>query len=471
MHRTAPTGLALVFLATPALSQVTLTPIGEGAVEDVDPSGVHVAGRSNAGGGFLWNPISGTTLLAGDDAVGVDTTGTRGFGNLDDPISTLGTAGVWTLGSGWSTLLGLPGDLGCSGTLSSAYGWSNDGSVATGLAWEGCKGRGFAWTPSGGMVALQMTDNEAARGNTVAGDGETIGGWDRAPNGTQRAAIWEANDGGSWGPPQLILAGTPGNLSGAGDVLGFSTDGTYVVGDSGNRAFMYTAADGVMLFDKFVGGNFSEARGISDDGLTVAGWEGGSGPFGAAPEAWVWRKGCGVEKVADILGHYGVPLPAYDLQRSMDVSADGLTVVGHGLLQPGLFANTGWMLKLPPSPWLHLGGGTTGANGVPNLTGQGSLEAGAAGNLHLEDAAPSTVAALAVSVASTPIPIFGGTLHAFPLALTQTLSTSPDGTVDLPFNWPPLAVSGNTITFQVAVIDFTAPFSIVLSNGLGGTTF
>ena len=426
---------------------------------------MHVAGRSSAGGGYIWTDGSGVLLLGEDDAVGVNSTGTEAYGNMDDPATSLGSAGVYTVGSGWQELLGLPGDPGCSGTLSSAYGWSNDGGVATGLAWEGCMGRAFKWTPLTGVTMLPMSGTNSTRGNVVSGDGTFIGGWDRGNSSSNKAALWKPD-----GTVSLPLAGTTGNPDGSGETWALSTDGTYAAGRSPGGAFLFNESDGITLLDFFSPGNLSEARGVSDDGETVVGWEGGSGPFGSPPEAWIWRKGSGIELLTDVLTQYGVAAPPYDLQRAMDVTPDGLTIVGHGLQQPGFFANTGWMIELPPSPWDHLGGGTPGANGVPNLTGQGSCDAGSMARLRLEDAAASSSAFLGVSVTPAPIPLFGGILHANPLDVVLVIATDANGEFESFFTWPPSLMSGVSLTFQVGVIDGAAAFTVALSNGLEGTT-
>ena len=452
-------------LAAPATAQASFTEIAEGVALDVSSDGAHVAGRSSSGGGYVWSASTGvSTNIGEDDAVGVSDDGTQAYGNVDDPGTTLGAAGTYDVAAGlWTSLGGIPGDIGCSGTLTSAYGWSNDGGVGTGLGWDGCKGRAFRWTSAGGVVQLPQAGTGSTRGNTVSGDGTHIGGWDRFFGSSNKAAIWQPD-----GSVDLILLGTPGNADGLGEVIGLSTDGSRAAGKNLNQAIIWSDADGVTTLPKFLAQNVSEMRAISDDGKTAVGWEGGSGPFGNPPDATIWREGSGIQKLADVLTENGLTLPLYPLSRAMDLSADGLTIVGTGTT--GFFEDIGWQVTLPPSPWENLDGGTSGVNGKPRLIGQGSLAPGSAGSLSLTNAAPNAPALLGISALGVGVPIFGGILHTNPADAILSLSTNAQGRLNVPFNWPPAMTSGVSLTFQVGTIDLANPFFVSLSNGLRGTT-
>jgi Protein of unknown function (DUF642) len=116
------------------------------------------------------------------------------------------------------------------------------------------------------------------------------------------------------------------------------------------------------------------------------------------------------------------------------------------------------------------GAGLAGLNGVPLLTGTGTLAAGSAGSLSLTSARPSSPAILFISVASTPTPFKGGTLIPVPALLTVSLFTNGGGGLLLPFLWPSGMPPETSIYFQYAIQDAAAIHGVALSNGLRGIT-
>jgi hypothetical protein len=462
-------GLALAALAAPALAQATFTTVPGGLLSAVTPDGAFAVGSSSQGG-FRYETATGTTLiLGGQEAVGISTDGLTAFGGLDNPAGKE-VFGLWTSGGGWAELGGLPGQTGCDSNLANPYALSDDGMTAVGLGWEGCKGRAVKWTPATGVVKLPPIGWDSSRANAVSGDGGYVGGWDQALTGLWRAAIWRPDGTGF-----LPLANTPGNPVGYGQTWSFSTDGTWASGDSASdEPFLYNNVTdtleflpilpeptGILPNDKFQG------NGVTDDGKLVVGVQGDF--FGNPPRAWIWHEASGIHEVEDVLSWYGLAPPAgWFLHSSSDVSADGRTIVGTARLSP--FPSESWVLELPVWPWDNVGGGTTGAGGVPELLGEGSLIPGTQTALRLLDGAASSPAVVAVSVGSQPIPLLGGTLHAFPWSFTLAASTDSDGALNVSFNWPQNSPSGSSLAFQVGVIDGTSPFGVVLSNGLIGTT-
>jgi hypothetical protein len=119
------------------------------------------------------------------------------------------------------------------------------------------------------------------------------------------------------------------------------------------------------------------------------------------------------------------------------------------------------------SPWTDLGFALAGVAGEPVLTGTGSLQAGSSGALTLTDAAPSALALMFVSVASTPTPFKGGTLVPLPPLLTLALPTDSLGSVLLPWASWPSGLSGLSLFFQYAIQDVAAVKGVALSNALG----
>jgi hypothetical protein len=108
--------------------------------------------------------------------------------------------------------------------------------------------------------------------------------------------------------------------------------------------------------------------------------------------------------------------------------------------------------------------------GIPQLAGTGTLVGGDPASIDLTTAKPSSPAALFVALSSVPVPFKGGTLVAVPLLLTLPLTTSPAGTITLPFTWPTGLPSGVDIYYQCGIQDSAAVQGVALSNALKATT-
>jgi hypothetical protein len=116
--------------------------------------------------------------------------------------------------------------------------------------------------------------------------------------------------------------------------------------------------------------------------------------------------------------------------------------------------------------WTDLGQALAGIAGEPVLTGSGPLTAGSSGALSLTQAARSAPSLLFVALQSAPEPFKGGTVVAFPPAITLPFTTSPLGSLTVPFtNWP-AGLSGLQLFFQAAIQDVAAINGAALSNAL-----
>jgi len=120
--------------------------------------------------------------------------------------------------------------------------------------------------------------------------------------------------------------------------------------------------------------------------------------------------------------------------------------------------------------WTELLGGTVGIAGVPVLSGSGPLSAGSELGVTLSDAPPGGFALLWVSVASTPVPFFGGVIHALPVALELLIVTDGTGGFALTAPFPAGVPSGSELAFQYLCQDFSSPFGKTLSNAQLATT-
>lgn len=119
--------------------------------------------------------------------------------------------------------------------------------------------------------------------------------------------------------------------------------------------------------------------------------------------------------------------------------------------------------------WQDLGGGTPGAHGTPALEALGSLLPSTPLALSLQHAPPGALVLLWVSTASTPVAVFGGTLHAFPFSDQVLAGADGTGAVSGQTLVPPL-LPGTDVFFQFLVADPSVVFGITLSNGVTATS-
>ncbi|MHC4845100.1 MAG: hypothetical protein ACYTCU_02960, partial [Planctomycetota bacterium] len=120
------------------------------------------------------------------------------------------------------------------------------------------------------------------------------------------------------------------------------------------------------------------------------------------------------------------------------------------------------------SPWTNLGAGLAGGAGEPLFWGEGPLSSGSLNTLYVQDADPSSPAALFVGFVQGAATFKGGTLVPVPWILQLGLSTSGTGTITLPFLMPP-GLTGIDLYMQVGVQDAGAPVGVALTNALEAT--
>ncbi|MHC5024835.1 MAG: hypothetical protein ACYTGG_13180 [Planctomycetota bacterium] len=331
------TAAVLVLSSSAFAGDAVFTVIGPGRAVDMSPDGQFVL-ITGGDGAAIWTEADGIFTIGGGDGVAISDDGMIVLGEIDDPDTGLNAAGLWTMSTGWVSLGGLPGQTGCDLNLSNPYDLSGAGDVAVGLGWEGCGGRAFRWTDPTGMLALPQIGPNSARANVISGDGLTIGGWDEAPTGPRRAAIWYDD-----GTEELILEGTPGNAEGIGEVWAFSTDGTVAAGQT--------------LTDPTFGGGFRFLNGkvniisplpgtdpfffatvglaVPDDGSVVYGTNiSGFGPF-AIRDGIYWTEADGTQVFQDFLVANGAVIP------------DGLFIASVEAVTPDGQTFAGWALELP----------------------------------------------------------------------------------------------------------------------------
>jgi YD repeat-containing protein/probable HAF family extracellular repeat protein len=233
------------------------------------------------------------------------------------------------------------GDLPGGDYYSAATDVSADGSVVVGLATSAAGVEPFRWTSDGGMVGLGYLPGGSSGGIAygVSADGSVVVGHCDSASSGMEAFRW-TSDGGMVG-----LGNLPGGsvMREANDV---SPDGSVIVGDgnfgSGNEAFIWDATNGVRYFKgvltdlglDLTGWTLVEARGISADGLTVAGI--GINPLDES-EAWIANLS-GAPFFQGLGDLSGGDLPEDDFRSAVFndcLSDDGSVVVGYSISDSG----------------------------------------------------------------------------------------------------------------------------------------
>ena len=160
-------------------------------------------------------------------------------------------------------------------------------------------------------------------------------------------------------------------------------------------------------------------------------------------------------------GLFGAGAVAFGLATG-DFDADGRT----DIVTANSDQDTVSILLNQLDTWTNLGSGLPGIDGIPYLSGNGTLETGSPGSLALDDAAPLAPAVLFASVFSTPSPFKCGTLVPVPALASVALTTHVDGKFEL--GWPswPAGLTGQSLYVQYAIQDAAAVCGVSLSNAL-----
>jgi hypothetical protein len=271
----------------------------------------------------------------------------------------------------------------------------------------------------------------------------------------------------------LVLENPGSNPLGSGEVSGLSSDGTWACGiDTQNgQAFRWSAGTGVELLGNIPGFNGATGMAISDDGNTVVGFA-GIAFFGIT--GIIWTESAGMQTFDDFAAGLGFSLPAGQTFQVMhDMTADGDKIVGYYSVDAGPFTiKTPVLIRRTDEPsgtWTDLGGGTSGINGVPALSGTGTLVAGAPTSIDLISGPSSALSLVWVSTTSTPFNVLGGTIHANPFVSEILIPLNGAGEFHATFPWFTGVPSGLELDFQFLIQDLSIFWGITLSNGLRAT--
>jgi probable HAF family extracellular repeat protein len=208
-------------------------------------------------------------------------------------------------------------------------------------------------------------------GMGVSADGSVVVGYTRnTTTYVDHAFRWTVATG------MVDLGFAPGWF--CGDALGVCADGTQVIGQScgaGSVATRWTASNGTITLPLASGATASTVFAVSADGSVILGWCGNPGPGmsdlcrwaaasawavedlgpmvlpnnvrgasvqtltvvgtaglgGSSSHAFLWTPALGMVDLNAYLPTRGISLAGWELTWANAVSADGLTIVGHGL--------------------------------------------------------------------------------------------------------------------------------------------
>jgi hypothetical protein len=154
------------------------------------------------------------------------------------------------------------------------------------------------------------------------------------------------------------------------------------------------------------------------------------------------------------------------LGRSVGTDGDQVVVGATGDDESGADAGAIYVFDAGPGPWVDLGLGLAGANGVPSLQGCGPLLPGTHASLSLTDGAPGTSTTVVIGLSDLSAPFKGGVLVPNPDVLLAGLVTDGDGSWVMEDTWPQGIPSGLASWWQVWMPDAAGPAGFSASNAL-----
>ncbi len=301
------------------------------------------------GGGFRWTQAGGLQSLGappGENdvfAFGVSADGSVIVGISHGPGQD--NAFRWTQAGGHELI---------GGENSGAWGVSGDGQTVVGFdggnrVWRAGEG----WTALPVLPGYDSVDTFFSAG--VSADGSVIAS-------SVYNASTSINEAARWTPSGVQGLGfLPGYESSQTGLAGLSSDGSTVVGygftGTSGEAFRWTEFDGMVSLGDLPGGDtLSIASAVSGDGSIVV----GRATDEQGEAAFIWDETYGMRSLQDVLADvYGLNLDGWWLTRARGISDDGLTIAGIGINPLG--QQEAWIATVPePSTTLLLGFGVLG---------------------------------------------------------------------------------------------------------------
>ncbi|RKY19754.1 MAG: hypothetical protein DRQ55_09930 [Planctomycetota bacterium] len=126
-------------------------------------------------------------------------------------------------------------------------------------------------------------------------------------------------------------------------------------------------------------------------------------------------------------------------------------------------------LDLHAAPWCDLGMALAGTNGLPMLSGSGTLDGGTLATLNLTGGLPGGSAYFVLGVGALQAPFKGGTLVPSPDVISAGLPLDGGGALEIAFAWPVGLPVGAALYWQSWIPDVGGPVGFAASNGLLST--
>jgi probable HAF family extracellular repeat protein len=223
-----------------------------------------------------------------------------GLGNLEDSTASLDNyKTIASSNNGEQALIGdgnaLIQDLGSlGGSVTQAYDICADGSKIVGYSHNGTHGEAFIWSRDRGMIGLGTLGSSFSIARAISSDGTQVVGCSH--NGAnEEAFIWNEKTG----------------------MLGLGHLGYNKLGKTSSVAYDI-CADGSMV----VGYSYN----------------------GRNKEAFIWDRKTGMRSLKSVLSKCGLNLKGWQLTEAKTISDDGLTITGIGINPNGI--QEAWMARL-----------------------------------------------------------------------------------------------------------------------------
>jgi probable HAF family extracellular repeat protein len=299
----------------------------------VSEDGETVVGTSSSPSylAFRWTVTGGMESLGAFLGYGSEATAVGANGSFVVVNVNTWFAFTWTEPTGLVGLGSLPGFGTANGTAVSA-----DGSVVTGASGypSPTAFHAFRWTQSGMVDLGTFPGNHYSYAFGMNADGSVIvGSAYTAADALRHSFRWTA-------PTGLVDLGTlPGTPTSRATAV--NADGTVIVGNcdapSGEVTYRWTSSTGMTPLGSLAGATTSFPYAVSADGTVVAGSSGG--------RAFIWTAALGMVDLNDFLPAHGVDLSGWTLGSVTGMSADRRVLVGTGG-HDGI--TEAWRAELPP---------------------------------------------------------------------------------------------------------------------------